>query len=1180
MDQFLRLALCGLLFWFFGCEASGFEAETVANRSALTGDVDCNHKPPSLAEIGADAKGSHLANQWSIKCGGAIRDSETAAAIEAIPPNARQEITAAMPNVVFSTDNRLGTLASLSALNWQSSSADSFNAGWEFWNKFEYSVREMLGATESDDWLDEFVSGGAAGQADVLVLKRIFDGIPVMGNYIHITVLRSQKGTPATVSGVAIGFTPDVPSNRVPTVMTKSAEEAAEAIKLYGQLVGEPELVYWTRDRESRLTWYGVFENKLDDPTVPAELVPATQSAIFLDALTFELLDIEQRTSYTTYSGQAKARATNPHDPFPDATAGAVGKRYKALPNISIADYSTSHVLTVDNGHKCLAAADCAVPCYWNDCASGKVRCCTPNACGNPDDETRQATVRDASLTYGYGVTQTAYNGTFSRTDDDVSAYVDNNRTCGHDATCATTTAASETTDGCLAFQVEDFTYPLSLTNPVVTWVSSDNTGKKWPGRRMEAFSLLNISSRYMHDDLGLATYPGIGLTYYPNSARGTNCSGGGGGLFSASGDANTQGPSINIQMPGGHEDPTNCSWYTENVFRFIAFHEFSHSVHQKMIDTLGGGRPSDCYNYQIGEGWANFGAAAISAGEVVGNGVRRVGAYRKFPSDDENPDLTYTHPELASAFTSVFLDYYLYFGYAATETIGYGLPTYIGQNPMVGECTTAGDYTTCPTGSLYRKLIDVASSRWYVGSKQRYEVAKAFHNHITDAYINPNEPNFTNCDNGWWTDTAFQTFPYPDEVTDHNEHGLIMPVEKAPYRTTNDVTFTEINRGPDQYESRDLWFTDANDQDKWNLFVRPGESFKVETVGLASGSDTTLEILDFAANRVGYNDDCVSPDRWSCVTFSNSSGSAQFYRIAARAYSSSTTGLGHTYRIRVTKLADDYYNSQYAAHPVSPDLEFRNGRLETSGDQDHFYTFFPDDGQGNRDLFYSFCTSNAAARFQIWQGATMLTEVGQVSDCENNLINTGTQSLSPGLYRIVVVSPSAGVTGNYKFRVFVSASWPDIASSAYNLDSFPAYPSSGVKMLPAMLRLFSQDEAWFKFSATAGDIVHLDATETTWTSDPKLTLFGPQKMFCLDGDTTDPHTRCDTADPGETLALFIDDNGGTLTNNDASIVFAAPWSGTYYIKAENVGAGGYTLTYYKDHGIGFIPSYLADLGS
>ena len=208
--------------------------------------------------------------------------------------------------------------------------------------------------------------------------------------------------------------------------------------------------------------------------------------------------------------------------------------------------------------------------------------------------------------------------------------------------------------------------------------------------------------------------------------------------------------------------------------------------------------------------------------------------------------------------------------------------------------------------------------------------------------------------------------------------------------RFRNDVTFTEINRGPDEYESRDLWFTDKNDKDKWSLFVRPGETFKVETVGLQTGSNTKLEILDFSNNSVAYNDDCAYPDLSSCVTFSNTSGSANFYRIVTRAYSSDSSGLQHTYRVRVNKLADDYYDTQYSAHPVSPDMAFRYGRLETSGDQDHFYTYIPDDGLGDRDMFYSFCTTNAGARLQIWQDSVMLTEVGEVSDCENNWINTG----------------------------------------------------------------------------------------------------------------------------------------------------------------------------------------------
>ena len=192
----------------------------------------------------------------------------------------------------------------------------------------------------------------------------------------------------------------------------------------------------------------------------------------------------------------------------------------------------------------------------------------------------------------------------------------------------------------------------------------------------------------------------------------------------------------------------------------------------------------------------------------------------------------------------------------------------------------------------------------------------------------------------------------------------------------------------------------------------------------------------------------------------------------------------------------------------------------------------------------------------------------------------TGTQSLSPGLYRIVVVSPSAGITGNYKFRIYAGGTWPDSATDAFSLNSFPSYPSSSVKMIPMMNKLFSQDDAWFKFYAIKGDLVHLDATDATWSSDPKLTLFGPQKMFCLDGDPQLPHRGCSVAEPGETLPLFVDENGGTLTNTDSSIVFVAPWNGTYYLRAENLGVGGYILTYYKDHNRAYVPVYLEDLGS
>ncbi|HNZ04665.1 MAG TPA: hypothetical protein PKK50_11030 [Myxococcota bacterium] len=1181
------LVPCSTVLLFLACEAPEREPGGQAHQGALVRGVDCNQKPPGLSEIGGDPLGARLAREWSIRCDGVTPDRETVPALDAPQSVARIEIEAALPNVTLTVDENLGTLAHLAAVGWRGASADSFETGWEFWTTFSDSISGLLGATDLDDWHAEFVLGGGAGQADVLILKRLFDGIPVMGNYVHITVLRAEKGVPATVSAVDTRFTPDVPSKRVPAVVTRPAAEAAQAIALYGQHLGEPELVYWTKDQESRLTWRGVFQIQHDDPDVPSELDPRIQFVAFLDAVTFEPVAIEQLTAFTTYNGQAKARATNPHDPFPDATAGAVGKRYKALPNAAIADFYTTRVLTVDNARTCKAPGTCTSPCGWNNCTDGKVECCSADSCASPNGATRQTTapnpgVEDTNITYDFGVTRTAYDGSFSREDNDSSAYVDNDRACGHDATCGATSVAAETTDSCMNFQVSKFEYPLSLTSPTITWVSTDGTGKKWPGRRMEVFSLLNIASKHLHDDLGLASYPGLGFTYYPSSARGNGCVAGW-GMFSASGDANTHTAAINVQAQAGHENPDNCTWWNETDFRFTVFHEFSHSIHQKMIDTLGGGRPSGCYNYWIGEGWANFAAGSVSAGEDFGNNKRRIGANRKFPKDDEDPNINpeYGESELMTAFTSIFLDYYLYYGYAATQTIGYGLPTYIGQNPMVGNCTIAGDYTSCPAGSLYRKLISVAGSRWYTGSKQRYEVAKAFHNHVMDAYINANEPNFANCDGGWWTDNqTYQAYPYPDEVTDHNEHGLLMPVEKAPYRTTNDVVFPEINRGPDEYEARDLWFTDADDQDKWSLLVRAGESFKVETTGLVNGADTTLEILDFAANRVGYNDDCVPPDRSSCVSFTNSSGSPQFYRIVTRAYSSGTVGLSKTYRIRVTKLADDYSNTQYAPHPVSPDLEFRYGRLETSGDQDHFYTYIPNDGAGSRDLFYSFCADHSGARLQIWTGTTMLTETTRIADCENNWVTNGTESLGPGLYRIVVVSPSAGVTGNYKFRLFAAASWPDQAADAYNLDSFPGYPTSGIKGLPAMVKLFSEDVAWFKFSANAGDIVHLNATDGTWTADPVLTLYGPQKMFCGDGDSTPPHTGCSGAQPGETLPLLVDDNGGTLTNKDSSIVFVAPWSGTYYLKANNIGAGGYTLTYYKDHAIGWIPSYLVDRGS
>ncbi len=1192
MSRFYWAVLCGTVLSFFACEAPEGDATEETPEGDATGDmrqgavvtdVDCRHKPPALAEIGDDVAAARLAREWSIQCDGVTPEPEAGPSLDAPQLAARREIETALPNAVLTVDQHLGTLAHLGAVAWRGTSEDSFEAGWEFWTIFNHPIRDLLGATDLDDWQAEFVFGGAAGQADVVVLKRLFDGIPVMGNYLHITVLRAEKGELATVSAVAASFTPDVPSKRVPAVVTRPAAEAAKAIALYGQLLGEPQLVYWTKGRESRLTWRGVFQNQHDDPDLPDEMDPRVQFVAFLDAVTFEPVAIEQLTAFTTYNGQARARATNPHDPFPDATAGAVGKRYKALPNAAIADFYRTRVLTVDNAPTCKEPGACTSPCAWNNCINGKVECCSADSCASPNGATRQTTapnpgVEDTDITYNYGVTRTAYDGSFSREDNDSSAYVDNDRACGHDATCGATSVAAETTDSCMNYQVSKFEYPLSLTNPTVTWVTTDDTGKKWPGRRMEVFSLMNIASKHLHDDLGLATYPGLGFTYYPSSLRGNGCKAGW-GVFSASGDANTHTAAINVQAQAGHENPANCTWWNETEFRHTVFHEFSHSVHQKMIDTLGGGRPSHCYNKPIGEGWADFAAGSISAGECFGNNTRRVGANREFPFEDEN-DPKYGASELKTAFTSVFLDYYLYMGYAATQTIGYGLPTYIGQNPMVGKCTTAGDYTSCPAGSLYRKLIDVAGSRWYVGSKQRYEVAKAFHNHVKDSYINPNEPNFgINCDDGWWTDVSEQAYPYPDEVTDHNGHGLQMPVEKAPYRATNDVVFPEINRGPDEYEARDLWFTDAGDQDKWSLLVRAGESFNVETVGLATGADTTLQILDFAANQVGYNDDCVPPNRSSCVTFTNSSGSAQFYRIVTRAYSSGTVGLSKTYRIRVTKLADDYYSTQYAPHPVSPDMEFRYGRLETSGDQDHFYTYIPNDGAGSRDLFYSFCADHSGARLQFWSGTTMLTETARIADCENNWLTDGTESLSPGLYRVVVVSPSAGVTGNYKFRLFVGASWPDQAASAYDLDSFPGYPTSGIKGVPAMNKLFSQDEAWFKFSANPGDIVHLDATDGTWTSDPILTLYGPQKMFCGDGDSTPPHTGCSEAQPGETLPLLKEDNGGTLTNKDSSIVFVAPWSGTYYLKAHNVGVGGYTLTYYKDHSIGWVPTYLIDRG-
>jgi len=475
-------------------------------------------------------------------------------------------------------------------------------------------------------------------------------------------------------------------------------------------------------------------------------------------------------------------------------------------------------------------------------------------------------------------------------------------------------------------------------------------------------------------------------------------------------------------------------------------------------------------------------------------------------------------------------------------------------------------------------------------GTKQRYEVSRSFIEHISDAFIfgtqpdGRKEPAFivgaddTTCGtitpaNWYQEDGTNENVPMADDVTDQRENATIVPTETlSASRATNDATFPEIAVGPDQYLGQGLYFTDGDDRDVWSVFVRPGESVRVATA--TSNSDTVMEIYDYDGAYVGSNDDCVWPQRYSCVTFQNTTGAPGIYRIDVRPYSGAYAGNDKTYSLTVTRQNDDY--SASVPHPVVNSTEWTYGRHEVGSDEDYFYGYMASSCGASCGLLYAFCGASIYQKMEIWQGGVLKVNTSPTANCASAFQNV---SLGAGQYTIRVKS-TRGVVGNYSMRFYDITDEGSTAASGQDLDAL-SLPGGGLKIVPRVLHGVN-DVDWFKLSPPRGANIHLAVVSQGSSGNPEMTLYGPVKMFCGDGPMSSPdRVACESAQAGETTPLIYNDDGGAYNNSDPAIRFIAPWSGEYYMKVRNKVdlTTGYRLVYYQDHSDYYQPPYLDDVG-
>ena len=572
----------------------------------------------------------------------------------------------------------------------------------------------------------------------------------------------------------------------------------------------------------------------------------------------------------------------------------------------------------------------------------------------------------------------------------------------------------------------------------------------------------------------------------------------------------------------------------SERRFREVAWHEQNHTLRIKANGTLVGGchgtatvdgEETGCWE----EGRAMLGALAISAFE----GTREEYEPGLLYPDDFSNNL-YNGGAL---FTAVYGRHILNVGVApGLKGIHHSLADPDVSTRMVGSCVdSSGDghvtVSECPSNSFYRHMLDSDAALWSGRYRRDTEISDTFHFHVTDASR---------------ALAGAQTFPWADEMPAHRTSPPFLPVESGGAKN--------VTAGPGE-GSGSLRLTSSSDYDTIMFHARAGESYYIETTGLASGMDTYLEVLD----KTGYetvlasDDDCGASTR-SCLTFAP--GSSGYYRVRVSPIFGSATGPSKTYTLRVTTQNDDYGDDIDNAHAYYPGW-WKGGQMHSAGDVDVFKLV----SRSSQTLTYLGCPTSGSfpVRVQVVDSLGLLIDTHDSTTCSGFTSVT----IGSGVYFLKVSSPT-GATGTYNFATFGLGDI-DIDSTPENAWTLTNDARSGRVLATSFDD--AADEDWFQFTSTQqGRWFVVETWGLAGSVDTQIEIYAPDDTIF--GRTGTLDVLPDTSGQGEGHWMLRDDNGA-IDDGGSRLAFVTPVAGTYYVRVINsgTGTGPYQLMFEETNG-------------
>ena len=575
-----------------------------------------------------------------------------------------------------------------------------------------------------------------------------------------------------------------------------------------------------------------------------------------------------------------------------------------------------------------------------------------------------------------------------------------------------------------------------------------------------------------------------------------------------------------------------------ERWFRAVPLHEHNHVMR---IDASGillascstsGSTGSEMGCWEEGRAW--FAGTALTRFESSNTSYR---PDRRYPDDFTGEGIY----DAGSVWTALYSKILLNIGVSpALKQVNFDLSQADSNTVMVGACTDLnGDShivpSECPTNSFYRQSLDADAAMWAGRYENQFEISESYHWHVTDADR---------------VAAGAQSFPWADETPNHRTRPMFLAVESGGVKSVSEG-------GPTG--SGSLRLGGPDDYDTFMFLARGGETYLIETTGLASGMDTYLEVLD----RTGLetilvtNDDCSGSGPRSCATFTAPAGGG-FYRVRVSSVFGAQTGPSKTYTLQITRQADDYGDSLDDAHAY-PAGWWKGGKIDSSSDSDVFKIH----SSGTQTAKILACPTSGVdpVRVEVLDAASVVLGSLDFSSCSSQQLDVG---IGLGTYFLRVSSPS-GTTGTYQFGAYPLLD-EDVDGTAANAMQLVADGRKG--------RVYggrfssSSEEDWYSFEASEeGGFVLLETFEMASGVDTEIEIYTPSGTVFGRTGPLEPITT-DTSGQGLGHWMLQDDDGA-VSPRGSRLAFLTPVLGTYYVRVRNVGtsSGWYSLLF-EDTGL------------